>query len=251
MNIRAASISDTWDVNSDFWIQIIRERRDRYRTELTDPAIMNAVGPAERLNVLDAGCGEGYLSRALARKGAVVTGIDLSRSLIIAAKEAASTDEIEATFDIGSLYELPYESEAFDLVVCNHAINDLENPAIAIREFARVLRSNGRLIILMLHPCFYSSHAERDQGVSHAIAASYFSERSIYQTFKVDGLISPTGNTARFRPLEYYIEQLRLSSMSVAALIEPHPTVEQMRNDPWWREKFTRPLFMLITAESR
>ncbi len=251
MNIRAASVSGTWDVNSDFWIQIIREGRDRYRTELTDPSVLNAIGPAERLNVLDAGCGEGYLSRILAKAGATVTGIDLSESLVVAARESASADGLNATFDVGSLYELPYATEAFDLVVCNHAINDLENPDIAIREFARVLRSGGRLIILMLHPCFYSSHADRNQEVSHAIAASYFSERSICQTFKVDGLTSPAGNTAWFRPLEYYIEQLRLSSMAVTALVEPHPTVEQMRNDPWWREKFTRPLFMLIAAESR
>jgi 2-polyprenyl-3-methyl-5-hydroxy-6-metoxy-1,4-benzoquinol methylase len=251
MNTRVPSLSDPWDVNAAFWIQIIRERQDRYRTDLTDPALMTAIGPAEGLTILDAGCGEGYLSRVLAKAGAIVTGIDLSDSLVAAAKKLNFANGLPVKFDTGSLYDLPYKDDAFDLVVCNHAINDLQEPAIAIREFARVLRLGGRLIVLMLHPCFYNSHAERDQTTNGTIAASYFGERSIKQTFKVGGLASPAANTAWFHPLEYYIEQLRHSSMVVTSLIEPHPTDEQMRNDPWWREKFTRPLFMLIAAESR
>ena len=42
-------------------------------------------------------------------------------------------------------------------------MNDLQNPTQALREFSRVLRSRGRVVILMLHPCFYNKHAERSQ----------------------------------------------------------------------------------------
>jgi len=53
-----------------FWLRIIREHRDRYRTELTDPAILDAIGDAAGLDILDAGCGEGYMARELASLGA-------------------------------------------------------------------------------------------------------------------------------------------------------------------------------------
>ena len=75
-----------YNTNAGFWVQIIREDRDRYRKGLTDPAILDAIGEAHGLAVLDAGCGEGYMSRTLAGNGAKVTGIDVSAELIKAAK---------------------------------------------------------------------------------------------------------------------------------------------------------------------
>lgn len=54
---------------------------DRYRTQLTDQAILKAVGDVEGLDVLDAGCGEGDMSRLLAERGGAA-GVDVSDSLI-------------------------------------------------------------------------------------------------------------------------------------------------------------------------
>jgi 2-polyprenyl-3-methyl-5-hydroxy-6-metoxy-1,4-benzoquinol methylase len=238
-----------WDTNASFWVQIIREHRDRYRNELTNPAMLNAVGDAARLTILDAGCGEGYLSRILAQDGAVVTGVDSSARLIEAARTQNLYDAISVTFDIATVDELPYADNTFDLVICNHLISDLRDPGGPIKEFARILRSSGRIIILMLHPCFYNKHAERDQATNGLIASSYFETRSIEQTFEVDGLTSPVANTAWFRPLEYYTEELRKSGFAITSLTEPHPTAEQVQADHWWAKGFTRPLFMLIVAQ--
>jgi 2-polyprenyl-3-methyl-5-hydroxy-6-metoxy-1,4-benzoquinol methylase len=78
MTAQAPPLDSRWDANAAFWVQIMREHRDRYRNELTNPAVLQAIGPTDGLRVLDAGCGEGYLARLLARKGASVTGIDSS-----------------------------------------------------------------------------------------------------------------------------------------------------------------------------
>jgi SAM-dependent methyltransferase len=243
--------SSRWDANASFWVQIIREHRDKYRNELTDPAMLQAIGDPRNLDVLDAGCGEGYLSRILARQDATVTGIDFSPKLIEAARQHSHLDELSVSFDVGSVDDLPYEADTFDLVTCNHVMNDLRDPSRSISEFARVLRQGGRLIILMLHPCFYNRHAERDQATNGLLASSYFEVRNIEQNFEVDGLTSPATNTAWFRPLEYYTEQLRTSGFIMTSLTEPHPSPEQVRTDSWWRASFTRPLFMLLTAEVR
>jgi 2-polyprenyl-3-methyl-5-hydroxy-6-metoxy-1,4-benzoquinol methylase len=238
-----------WDTNASFWVQIIREHRDRYRNELTDPAMLKAVGEPAGLAVLDAGCGEGYLSRILAGNGGTVTGVDSSTKLIEAARTQNLSDALPLTFDIASVDELPYADNSFDLVICNHLINDLYDPTKPIREFSRVLHSGGRIIILMLHPCFYNKHAERNQATNGLIASSYFETRSVEQTFKVDGLTSPVANTAWFRPLEFYTEELCNVGFAITSLTEPHPSAEQVQTDPWWREGFTRPLFMLLVAQ--
>src|SRR5262249_56739720 len=142
--------------------------------------------------------------------------------LIDAARAQNLTGNLATSFDVGSVDDLPYQNGAFDLVVCNHLLNDLRDPGKPIGEFARVLRPNGRLVILMLHPCFYNKHAERDQATNGLIASSYFETRSIEQTFEVDGLTSPAANTAWFRPLEFYTEALCKSGFAITSLTEPH-----------------------------
>jgi SAM-dependent methyltransferase len=241
----------TYDTNAEFWIEIIRNHRDKYREGLTDAAVLGAIGDPEGLTVLDAGCGEGYLSRKLASRGAVVTGIDSSAELIKAALTHEYASKLPVSFDVGSVDSLPYEAESFDLVLCNHLMNDLQDPAQALREFSRVLRGRGRVVILMLHPCFYNKHAERGQAENNLPANSYFEIRGITQNFEVDGLESPVAYTSWLRPLESYTEALRDSGFVITGLTEPHPSQQMMQEDEWWRTGFSRPLFMLLVAELR
>src|SRR5438132_11813097 len=104
----------TYDTNAEFWIEIIQNHRDKYREELTNTAVLNAVGPARGLRVLDAGCGEGYLARKLAKEGAIVTGIDSSAELIKAARAHELASRLPASFDVGTVDALPYEAGSFD-----------------------------------------------------------------------------------------------------------------------------------------
>lgn len=234
-----------WEANAEYWVTVIRERRDRYRTELTDQAVLDAIGSCAGQKVLDAGCGEGYMARNLASLGADVIGVDVSQGLLGAAKEACSGSVICASVDA-----LPVGDAVFDLVVCNHLFSHLHDPAGAIREFGRVLKSGGRLVILTLHPCFYVEDSET--GASDSVPASrYFASRGIDQHFQVDGLESPSEITSWLRPLEYYSATLRDAGFVITDIREPHPTDEQLRNDPWWRDGFPAPLFILLAAERR
>jgi len=89
--------------------------------------------------VLDAPAGAGALCRWLAQRGCDVTALDISDA-DFAAKEvpfvAADLDQ-----------RLPFSDEAFDYVLCVDGIEHLESPYFTIREFARILRSGGGLII--------------------------------------------------------------------------------------------------------
>lgn len=235
--------ADSWEENAGFWSTIIRGGRDRYRTGLTDLAVLDAAGDCTGLRVLDAGCGEGYLTRALTSRGAHVAGIDKTLPLIEAARDA----DPAGTYLHGSVMDLPFPPDSFDLVVANHLLNDLPDVDRPVAEFARVLSPGGRLVILMLHPCFYGRDAERTPlGVTPA-AAGYFASRTVEQPFQVDGVTSPAAVTVWLRPLEDYTRALADNGLSITSLTEPHPS-PALSADAWWRSNWRRPLLMLVVA---
>jgi hypothetical protein len=55
--------------------------------------------------------------------------------------------------------------------------------------------------------------------------------------------------TSYHRPLEFFIRSFRDANLWITDLQEPHPTDEQLRNDPWWQASFSRPLFLLLVAQ--
>jgi 2-polyprenyl-3-methyl-5-hydroxy-6-metoxy-1,4-benzoquinol methylase len=98
--------------------------------------------------------GEGYLSRRLAHDGARVIGIDACADLIRSAQESAARNGLSVDYYTGKVDSLPVANDECDVVVCNHLLNDLSDIAAPIREFARVIRMGGRLVILMLRHVF-------------------------------------------------------------------------------------------------
>jgi 2-polyprenyl-3-methyl-5-hydroxy-6-metoxy-1,4-benzoquinol methylase len=239
--------NDAYAGNSTFWVRIIRGNLDRYRTGLTDPAVLAAIGLVEGRTVLDGGCGEGYMSRELARRGATVTGLDISPPLISAARNERDRLGLKINHYVASLESIPEPDETFDTVVCNHVLNDLDDPSTALKELGRVTKSGGRLALMMLHPCFYMANAEHRPANTIPVA-KYFSVRKIDEHLKVAGLESPDRFRMTFYPLEYYVSAVVDSGYVITKISEPHPSPLQME-DEWWQTNFVTPLFMLVIAE--
>jgi ubiquinone/menaquinone biosynthesis C-methylase UbiE len=100
--------------------------------------------------VLDAGCGIGGSSRLLAKNfNCSVTGIDLADKFIEAADFLTRCTKLEdkVTFQQGSVLKLPFEDNTFDAILCQHILMNIENKEGAIKEFARVLKPEGNLIL--------------------------------------------------------------------------------------------------------
>lgn len=241
----------SYSANAAFWIKIIQEELDPYRTQLTDAAVTRAVAPRPGMTILDAGCGEGYLSRMLARHGPAVIGVDACQELIDAAIAAAEDEQLDAEYHVSGVEALPLANGSADVVVCNHLLNDLDHLDRPFEELRRVLGAAGRLVILMLHPCFYVPHSERDSGDSSLSAEQYFAGRTIEQAFSVAGTTSPATVRVQVRPLEEITGALSRTGFVITSLSEPHPTPQQIAADPWWASSFPRPMFMLLTAAKR
>jgi len=111
-------------------------------------AIERLVRPGDR--VLDAGCGSGRLfTYDLRGQASLILGVDLT-------SDVGQNPNIDWPLR-ASLTALPFASETFDLIICKHVLEHLEQPDSAFRELARVLRPQGRLLILTPNRFHYVS----------------------------------------------------------------------------------------------
>jgi ubiquinone/menaquinone biosynthesis C-methylase UbiE len=246
-------VSDAYAKNAQFWIGIIRDGLDPYQTGLTDPALLDLIGDCRGLEILDAGCGEGYFTRELHRRGAGhVHGVDTCEEFIDAARTHPGYRPDAMSFHHADVAALPLADNSIDLVVANRLPNGIAEPGLRFHEFARVLRDSGRLVLLGMHPCFYAARAERTAADDHHMTvAEYFGVRTVEQQFEVADRVSPAASVQQFYSLEAYMGMITAAGFAVTGLREPHPSDEQCRQAPWWAENFVRPLFLLLECVPR
>ncbi len=95
--------------------------------------------------LLEVGAGHGRLADEYGRFGAIVL-LDASEALLGAAREQLGSDP-RITFVAGDAFRLPFPPASFDVVVCVRVLHHFADPRPAIREFARVLRPGGVLVL--------------------------------------------------------------------------------------------------------
>jgi ubiquinone/menaquinone biosynthesis C-methylase UbiE len=101
--------------------------------------------------VLEIAPGPGYLSIALAKLGPFkITGLDISQSFVQMASQYAKREGVVARFIHGSASDIPLEDGLFDLIVCRAAFKNFSEPLKALNEMHRVLKPDGRAIIIDL-----------------------------------------------------------------------------------------------------
>jgi len=96
-------------------------------------------------SVLDVGCGTGVVGLTAARRGARVTGVDLTPELIAHAKENSELMGVAADWRQGDAEELPLPDASFDVVVSQFGHMFAPRPDVAVREMLRVLKRGGTI----------------------------------------------------------------------------------------------------------
>ena len=100
------------------------------------------------LDLLDAGCGTGFLSLELASRGHQVTGVDFAPEMLTQARRKAAERHAAIRFEEADAEQLPFPPGSFDLIVSRHVLWTLPHPEAAIDEWIRVLRPGGRLAVI-------------------------------------------------------------------------------------------------------
>ena len=107
------------------------------------------------LRVLDLGCGWGQLSRELAGRGAAVTAVDFSGKLLERARDIERQHPVGIRYMHGDAMCMDWwDGTAYDGVVCNMTLMDIDDLDATLRTVASVLRPSGWFNLSLLHPCF-------------------------------------------------------------------------------------------------
>ena len=201
------TLLQSWHDNAHAWIDVIRSGAIESRQQVTDQAILLAIMGRQPQRVLDLGCGEGWLLRALADRGIDATGVDGDATLAEAARltgaspvHVASYEAlVEATADIGRDY---------DLICANFSLLHQDIiPLLAAMN--ALLVPGGALVIQTLHPW--------------AVAAGDYQDAWREENFDgLKGLWQPM--PWYFRTLSSWLNALDMAGFQLAGLQEPqHP----------------------------
>lgn len=115
--------------------------------------------------VLDFGCGTGWLTLSMASLGCVATGVDVAQNAVRLANEWKERRGVrpggEASFLVYDGHRLPLADASIDRIICFDAFHHVRDQGATLREFARVLRPGGR--IAMLEPGPHHSKTPQSQ----------------------------------------------------------------------------------------
>jgi SAM-dependent methyltransferase len=187
-------------------------------------ALVDLAGDVEGKVVCDLACGEGYLARQMARKGASVTAVDISAFLLQHAEVESSGLAVEHVLDDAqSLQKIG--SDFYDVVVCSLALMDIPDIRAVFNSVARILKCHGRFAFSVLHPCFETpfrmpeSHLILDAtGNFDGYAVRRYREEG-YWTSGGEGMRGRVG--AHHRVLSSYLNGLIESGFRITAVREP------------------------------
>ncbi|CAN5819836.1 hypothetical protein BH23ACT11_BH23ACT11_04420 [soil metagenome] len=198
----------SWSDNAAAWTEAVRSQKIESRRVATDAAILGAIRARAPRRVLDCGCGEGWLCRALNEQHIDTVGIDVSSELIDAACRKGGGD-----YRVCSYADLSTDPERlgapFNLVVCNFSLLE-ENLDTVLHSIASLVGPGGTLLIQTVHPC-----ASPEQP--------YLSGWRT-EGFRDFGEVFPKPMPWYFRTLADWLDLLRRSRLDLQELHEPlHP----------------------------
>ena len=109
------------------------------------PLLINVGDISSKDTVLELGCGPGDVSYQLAKFADRVVGIDFSEKMINIARSRFADIEFQTT----DAEQLPFSDNSFDVVVSNYTAHHFARPQRVFEEAKRVLKANGRLVVVM------------------------------------------------------------------------------------------------------
>lgn len=218
---RDDAIVTSWVANAEAWTDAVRERRIPSRVAGTDRAIVEAVLRQPPGRVLDVGCGEGWLARAVAAHGYTVVGIDASAPLIDRARDLGGGEFSVLSYE-AFIAEPPLAGGPYDTIALNFALLS-DDVAPLLSALASRLTPQGVVLIQTVHPWA----AAGDQP---------YADGWRLETFDAFGGAFPAPMPWYFRTLETWFAQIASARLEVTHLVEPrHPETK-------------RPLSLLLTS---
>ena len=231
----------TWDDHAQWWIDGFTGGVDAEYTEQIIPMAVAQIGGSGR--ILDVGCGEGQVARALAASGSTVVGIDPTLRNIEVARERRGGPE----YRVGTADSLPFPECSFDSVVACLVFEHIDALDDSIAEVSRVLRPGGVFAFFLNHPLLQTpgsgwidDHIIDPPEQYWRIGAYLVETESIEE-------VEP-GVMVRFvhRPLSRYLNALAEHGLFLETMIEPAPPPGFLERAPEYALAHTVPRLLYM-----
>jgi SAM-dependent methyltransferase len=213
-----------WDEHAEWWRRTFTKGADpEYDGEII-PIVVRELAGCRR--ILDIGCGEGQVARALAQAATgerpSVVGLDPS---LLQIQNALVEPSQGVTYLQGGGERLPFPDGVFDAAFCCLSIEHADDPDAVLAEAARVLAPGGRFLLLINHPIHQGPDSgfidDRILGERYWRVGPYLRESVIVEEVDADVSI-PFSH----RPLHRYINPLAALDVVMTAMFEPPPIPE-------------------------
>ena len=237
------SNGELWERHAQWWIKGFTDGVD---PEYTDQIIPIAVSELAGIKtVLDVGCGDGQIGRALSANGAAVVGVDPTWGQISVAAERGKGP----LYACASASNLPVANASCDAVLACLVFEHIDDVDSAIAEISRVLKPGGVFAFFLNHPLLQTpgsgwidDHFVEPPEQYWRIGA-YLVETASVEEVEKDVFI-------RFvhRPLSRYINALSEHSLVLEQMIEPSPPESFLEKAPEYRlaHTITRLLYLRL-----
>ncbi len=171
------------------------------------------------LRAVELGCGTGYVSAWMARRGARVTGIDASAAQLATARRLAAEHGVDLELIHGDAEETPFPDEAFDVAISEYGAAIWCDPYRWIPEAWRLLKPGGRLAFLAHHPLSTVCSPWNGATIEERLIRPYFGlHRVDWTEVEVD-----PGGIEFTLPLSEWVALFRRTGFAVEDLREPRP----------------------------
>lgn len=239
-NMRNEDIIAAWSDAAPAHVNDYADEGDEPRRLLLNPAIFALLGDVRGQRILDAGCGQGYLARMLARRGAIVTGVEPAANWLAAATAREGAKPLGITYlqaDLSTFILADHRLERFDAVVANMVLMDIPDDVAALRNCVEALRPGGSLIFSLTHPAFEEDMAAWERQ-GYVAVREYLADYALPQTFAV-----------RFhRSLSHYLNLTIDAGCVLRRIVEPGLDAQYAGRGPWHARNVHVPSYIVIHA---
>ncbi|MET8878732.1 methyltransferase domain-containing protein [Nocardia sp. NPDC004604] len=201
-----------WDAAADSYTTTVSGPADSFYRRIHE-FLWSHLGPVADLDVLDLGCGHGWLAEQIRRAGARVTGIDGSQALLTTARSHyPEIDFHQHDLTLG----LPDPARRYDRIVAHMVLMDVPALDRLLTDVAAALRDAGVFVFSILHPAFFS----RDI-VDEGPGGERYRKVTGYLEHETRWIESFGGHRHYHRPLSWYAEQLTAHGLVITGIHEP------------------------------
>ena len=140
-------IESYWESRADVYSQSIKEELNSFKREVWQDLISKHVREKGEVKALDVGCGPGFFTILMSELDYEVTAVDCTLDMLAEARENTEAAGYSAEFLKGDVHSLPFADNSFDLIVCRNLVWNLVEPKRAYREWYRILKPGGSLVV--------------------------------------------------------------------------------------------------------